>query len=174
MKKMKASCTASGNISWQSHSGTVWRFLKNQKQDDHMFSAKLIQSCSYSSQPCGLQPVRFLCPWDFPGKNTQVGCHALFQGIFPTQGLNLHLLCLLHLHAGSLPQAPPGKPIGPSILPWVIYHKKNKTLIRRDVCISMLIAALFMIAKIWKQPKGSLIDEQIKKMCKYMMNIIRP
>ena len=26
-----------------------------------------------------------LCPWDFPGKNTGVGCHALFQGIFPTR-----------------------------------------------------------------------------------------
>ena len=25
---------------------------------------------------------------DFPGKNTGVGCHALFQGIFPTQGSN--------------------------------------------------------------------------------------
>ena len=31
--------------------------------------------------------------WDSPGKNTGVGCHALLQGIFPTQGLNLHLLC---------------------------------------------------------------------------------
>ena len=30
----------------------------------------------------------FLCLWDFPGKNTGVGCHALLQGIFPTQGLN--------------------------------------------------------------------------------------
>ena len=27
-------------------------------------------------------------PWDFPGKNTGVGCHALFQGIFPIQGSN--------------------------------------------------------------------------------------
>ena len=27
-------------------------------------------------------------PWDFPGKNTGVGCHFLLQGIFPTQGLN--------------------------------------------------------------------------------------
>ena len=26
--------------------------------------------------------------WDFPGKNTGVGCHALLLGIFPTQGLN--------------------------------------------------------------------------------------
>ena len=30
-----------------------------------------------------------LCPWDSPGKNTEVGCHALLQGIFPTQGSNL-------------------------------------------------------------------------------------
>ena len=29
-----------------------------------------------------------LCPWDFPGKSTGVGCHFLLQGIFPTQGLN--------------------------------------------------------------------------------------
>ena len=26
------------------------------------------------------------CPWNFPGKNTGVGCHFLLQGIFPTQG----------------------------------------------------------------------------------------
>ena len=32
------------------------------------------------------------CPWDFPGKNTGVGCHFLLQGIFLTQGSNLHLL----------------------------------------------------------------------------------
>ena len=39
----------------------------------------------------GLKPIRLLCPWDFPGKNTRVGCHFLLQGIFPTQVLNLHL-----------------------------------------------------------------------------------
>ena len=27
----------------------------------------------------GLQPTRFLCPWDSPGKNTGVGCHFLLQ-----------------------------------------------------------------------------------------------
>ena len=31
-------------------------------------------------------------PWDFPSKNTGVGCHVLLQGIVPTQGLNLGLL----------------------------------------------------------------------------------
>ena len=45
-----------------------------------------------------------------PGKNTGVGCHALLQGIFPTQGSNPHLLHLLHWQLGSLPPAPPGKP----------------------------------------------------------------
>ena len=40
-----------------------------------------------------------LCnPLDYslPGKNTGVGCHAVLKGIFLTQGLNPHLLCLLH------------------------------------------------------------------------------
>ena len=50
------------------------------------------------------------CPWDSPGKNTGVGCHALLQGIFPTQGLNPSLFFLLHWQAGSLPSVPSGKP----------------------------------------------------------------
>ena len=32
-----------------------------------------------------------LCPWDSPGKNTGVGCHALHWGIFLNQRLNLSL-----------------------------------------------------------------------------------
>ena len=32
-----------------------------------------------------------LCPWDSPGKNTELGCHALLQEIVSTQGLNLGL-----------------------------------------------------------------------------------
>ena len=39
---------------------------------------------SNSLRPYELYPTRLLCPWDSPGKNTEVGCHALFQGIFPT------------------------------------------------------------------------------------------
>ena len=42
--------------------------------------------------PHGLQPTRLLHPWDFPEKNTGVGCHFLLQGIFPTQGSNPGLL----------------------------------------------------------------------------------
>ena len=36
------------------------------------------------------------------------GLPFLLQGIFLTQGLNPHLLCLLHWQAGSLPLVPPG------------------------------------------------------------------
>ena len=32
---------------------------------------------SDSQRPHGLQPTRLLCPWDFPGKSTGVGCHCL-------------------------------------------------------------------------------------------------
>ena len=46
---------------------------------------------------------------DSPGKNTGVGCHCLLQGIFLTQGSNLHLLHLLNWYVGSLPLVPPGK-----------------------------------------------------------------
>ena len=40
-----------------------------------------------------------------------LGCHFLLQGIFLTQGSNLHLLGLLYRQDGSLPPAPPGKPM---------------------------------------------------------------
>ena len=73
--------------------------------------------CLFSpSRPLSCSPVdcmqltRFLCPWNFPGKNTGVRCHFLLQGIFQNQGSN-HLLCLLHWQADSLSLVPPGKPV---------------------------------------------------------------
>ena len=64
------------------------------------------QSCLISLQPHGLQPDRLLCPWDFPGKGTGVGCHSFLQGIFLIQEFNLPPT----LQADSLPSEPPGKP----------------------------------------------------------------
>ena len=52
-------------------------------------------SCSVLSdslQLHGLEPARLPYPWNFPGKNTGMGCHFLLQGIFLTQGLNPGLL----------------------------------------------------------------------------------
>ena len=34
---------------------------------------------SNSVRPHRWQPTRLPCPWDFPGKNTGVGCHFLLQ-----------------------------------------------------------------------------------------------
>ena len=72
-----------------------------------MFNSQLLFCLSVVSdslRPHGLQPTRLLIPWDSPGKNTGVGCHALLQGIFPTQESNPHLL---HWQAGTLPFALP-------------------------------------------------------------------
>ena len=40
----------------------------------------------HDTMDCSLP--RLVCPWDSPGKNTGVGCHALLQGSIPTQGSN--------------------------------------------------------------------------------------
>ena len=58
------------------------------------------QSCLTLSN--SMEPIRLLCPWDFPGKNNGMGCHFLLKGIFSTQGLNLCLLHLLHWQVDSV------------------------------------------------------------------------
>ena len=45
-----------------------------------------------------------------------------------------------------------------------IYPKETKTLTPKDICTCMFIAALFTIAKTWKQPKQTLMDEWITKL----------
>ena len=52
-------------------------------------------------------PTRLLCAWNFPGKNTRVGCRFLLQEIFPTQG---SASCLLQWQAGSLLLSHQGSP----------------------------------------------------------------
>ena len=55
-------------------------------------------SCLTLGDPMDWKPARPLCPWDFPGKSTGVGCHFLLQRIFPTHG-STRVSCT----AGSLP-----------------------------------------------------------------------
>ena len=56
-------------------------------------------------------------------------------------------------------------PYDPAIPLLGIYPKELKTLILKDTCIPMFIAALLITAKTWKQHKCPLTDEWIKKMC---------
>ena len=64
------------------------------------------QLCPTLCDPIGLQTTWLLCPWNSPGKNTEVGCHFLLQGILLTQGLNSRLF----LAGRFLTTVPPGKP----------------------------------------------------------------
>ena len=52
----------------------------------------VIQSCPTLCDPLDCGPPGSFDHGDSPGKNTEVGCHAFLQGIFPTQGSNPSLL----------------------------------------------------------------------------------
>ena len=67
----------------------------------------------------GLGPARLLCPWNSPGRNTEVGSHSLLRGIFPTQGLNLGLLHCRQIlyHLSHQRQAQITKPVSLRYLP---------------------------------------------------------
>ena len=62
---------------------------------DRSFVMLLLWVCSVtfdSLRPSRVQPARFLCPWNVPGKKYWNGLPFLPLRIFPTQGSNLHLL----------------------------------------------------------------------------------
>ena len=58
--------------------------------------AKLLQLCPTLCDPMNFSPLGSSLHGDSPGRDTGLGCCALLQGIFPTQGSNLSLLWLLH------------------------------------------------------------------------------
>ena len=53
---------------------------------------KSLQLCLTLCDPMASSPPGSSVHGDSPGENTGVGCYALLQGIFPTQGLNPRLL----------------------------------------------------------------------------------
>ena len=84
-----------GNGSWslQNYRCIAGEFLKRDSLYWIFISsllcwAKSLQLCLTLCDPtdCGFSvlPIRLLCPWDFPAKDTGGGCHALLQGIFLT------------------------------------------------------------------------------------------
>ena len=76
----------------------LWKWVSCSVVSD----SKDAKAWNFSGGSLGPSPTRFLCPWDFPVKNTRVGSHLLLWGIFPTQGSNLDLLlCRWVLHCLS-------------------------------------------------------------------------
>ena len=99
---------------WHSNQSTVG----DHRYNTHCFKSQLKEKkCEMKNHNC-VCAQSCLTPWDpvdcsmpgssaygnFPGKNTEDGCHSLLQGIFLAQGSNP---CLLHWQADSLL---PGKP----------------------------------------------------------------
>ena len=108
--------------------------------------AKSCQSCPTLCGPMDCSsPGSLLCPWGSLDKDTEAGCHALLQGIFPTQASNPGLLRLLHWQVGSLSLAPPGKPIR--------YLSSVQSLSRVRLFVSPWIAAHLVKFKFRKNNK---------------------
>ena len=101
------------------------------------FYKSFLQMCFIFSEICGNMPAsglssfshvwlfatlwtvaaRPFCPWDSPGKNIRVVCHALLQGILLTPAIKPASLTSPALAGGSSPLASPGKPLVESIKP---------------------------------------------------------
>ena len=80
----------------------------------------ITQSCLTLGDPIDYSPPSSFVYGDSPGKNTEVGCHALLQGIFTTQGSNPGLPhCRWILYHLSLQR-------NPRILEWVAYPFSRK------------------------------------------------
>ena len=62
----------------------LFQILKDDAMKVQVFTT---QSCLILCDP--MNPIRLLCPWNAPGKNTGADCHALLQWIVPTQGSKL-------------------------------------------------------------------------------------
>ena len=113
--------------------------------------AKLLQSC-----PTLCDPMDYSLPGSsvhgiFPGKNMGVDCYFLLQGIVLTQGSNPSLLSLLHWQAGSLPLAPPGKPLRGLVkhLP-AMQDTQVQSLVREDTLEKEMATNFSTLA--WKIP----------------------
>ena len=74
------------------------------------------------------------------------GCHFLLQGIFPTQGSDPHLQCLLHSQADSLPLSHLGK-----------YVHLNKGILQNRGRMMVFLKSVFQFFWLYGWPVGSII-----------------
>ena len=100
-------------------------------------AALVAQLCPTPCDPMNCSPPDSFVHGDSPGKNIGVGCHALLQGIFPTQGLNpglLHCRWIHHLsHQGR-----------PRILKCVVYpFSRGSSQPRNWTRVSCIVGGFF-------------------------------
>ena len=101
----------------------------------------IAQSCPALCGPMDCNPPGSSVHGDSPGKNTGVGCHALFQRIFPTQESNSGLLqCRWILHC-LRHQGSPSK-VWDKVKHWTI----EKSYIWRNVMVTGLFSLLTIVS----------------------------
>ena len=78
--------------------------------------------------PCGLQPTRLLCPWEFSSQEYWRGLPCPSPGYLPNPGIESRSPTL---QADSLPSEPPGKPKNTGVgslflLQWIFLTQESK------------------------------------------------
>ena len=108
-------------------------------------------------------PVSFL-HGDAPGKNTELGCHPLLQGIFPTLGFNLALPCCRQIFYPLSPQG------SPRILEWVAYlFSRGTSQLRNGTGVSCIAGKFFTS---WAtQPLGNVNSFEVYTYVKFLTNL---
>ena len=130
--------------------------------------AKSLQSCLTLCDPMYCSPPVSSVHEDSPGKNTLVGCHALFQGIFLTQGSNTHLLCLLHWQVGSLPLVPLESPMHNALLQnwyWVSQSRYEVLYEKTTIKYWMLTNTTFLFWQQNEKFQSTLVFQIIVSFC---------
>ena len=120
----------------------------------------ITQSCLALCNLMKCSLARLLHPWNFPGKDTGVGCYSLLQRIFSTQGSNTDLLncrqvlyCLSHQVLRSWGMSK----IWPNEGPWakegvdphtsIITHSTIRLHTTQSLCI--FVYYLFAFTNLW-------------------------
>ena len=129
--------------------------------------SEVAQSCPTLSDPMDCNLPGSSGHGIFPGKSMGVGCHCLL----PIQGKIRSFAVKQMYHTGkqngdkkqkqmNIKKLGIKSPYDPAIPPLGIYPEETK--IERDTCIPLFTAALFTIARSWRQPRCPLTDEWMK------------
>ena len=106
-------------------------------QNTYAVLCLVTQSCLTLCDPMDCSLPGSSVHGDSPGKNTRVDCHALLQGIFPTQGL---IPGLPHCRQILLPTEPPGKPKTISFN----CHSNTCIVIASTICFNITIRKILL------------------------------
>ena len=107
--KTETECSKLVNFNFNKQKNLLMRLILGKHNMCMYYVASIM---SDSLKPYGLYPTKLLCPWDSPGRNTEVGCHALQKEIFLTKGLN-HVTPALQADSLRLSLGKPGRSLYP-------------------------------------------------------------